>query len=77
MTAPSAVNPRYAKGWIVTPQGWWHNGSLPGTSAVMVSLRSGLSWAALANTRRRDPNSVAGLNRVAGRMVQAAKSLAG
>ena len=43
----------------------------------MVSTRSGLSWAALANTRRRDPSSVAGLNRVAGQMVQAARSLAG
>ncbi len=77
MTTPSAVNPRYAKGWIVNARGWWHNGSLPGTSAVMVSTRGGLAWAALANTRRRDPSSVAGLNRVAGQMVQAVASFAG
>ena len=43
----------------------------------MVSTRTGLCWAALANTRRRDPNSVGGLNRVAGQMVQAVRSLAG
>jgi CubicO group peptidase (beta-lactamase class C family) len=77
MTAPSAVNPGYAKGWIVNAQRWWHNGSLPGTSAIMVSTRSGLAWAALANTRRRDPSSVAGLNRVAGQMVRAVASFAG
>jgi CubicO group peptidase (beta-lactamase class C family) len=77
MTTPTAINPNYAKGWIVNARGWWHNGSLPGTSAVMVSTRTGLCWAALANTRRRDPNSVGGLNRVAGQMVQAARSLAG
>ena len=77
MTTPTAINPKYAKGWIVNARGWWHNGSLPGTSAVMVSTRTGLCWAALANTRRRDPNSVGGLNRVAGQMVQAVRSLAG
>jgi CubicO group peptidase (beta-lactamase class C family) len=77
MTTSSAINPRYAKGWIVNAGGWWHNGSLPGTSAILVRMRNGLAWAALANTRRRDPNSVAGLNRVAGQMVKAARSLAG
>jgi CubicO group peptidase (beta-lactamase class C family) len=77
MTTPSAINPRYAKGWIVSANGWWHNGSLPGTSAILASTRSGLAWAALANTRLRDPNSVAGLNRVAGQMVRAVKSFAG
>lgn len=77
MTTPSTINPGYAKGWIVNAQRWWHNGSLPGTSAIMVSTRSGLAWAALANTRRRDPPSVAGLNRVAGQMVRAAQSFAG
>jgi len=77
MMAPSAINPRYAKGWIVNAQGSWHNGSLPGTSAVMVSTRTGLCWAALANTRLRDPSSVAGLNRVAGQMVRVVKSFAG
>ena len=74
MTTPTALNPKYAKGWIVNGQGWWHNGSLPGTSAVMVRGQNGLCWAALANTRRRDPSSVAGLNRTAAQMVRAVKS---
>ncbi len=74
MTTPSALNPKYAKGWIVNGQGWWHNGSLPGTSAVMVRGQNGLCWAALANTRRRDPSSVAGLNRAAAQMVGVVKS---
>ncbi len=55
MTAPGAVNPGYARGWSVNKQpNWWHGGSLPGTSTLAVRTQSGLSWAALANTRRRD-----------------------
>jgi hypothetical protein len=30
---------------------WWHNGSLPGSTTLMVRTASGLCWAALANTR--------------------------
>ncbi len=50
----------YAMGWAVRPVGneanWWHNGSLPGTSSLLV--REGqtglkLSWAALFNSRPR------------------------
>ena len=40
----------------------------------MVRGQNGLCWAALANTRRRDPPSVAGLNRAAAQMVRAVKS---
>lgn len=44
----------YALGWSVRPEqgNWWHKGSLPGTSSILV--RTGyedLSWAALLNTR--------------------------
>ena len=35
----------------------------------MVRAQNGLAWAALANTRRRDPSSVAGLNRMASQLV--------
>lgn len=46
----------YAFGWQVRPVGndanWWHTGSLPGTSAIMVRAASNtLSWVALFNSR--------------------------
>jgi CubicO group peptidase (beta-lactamase class C family) len=57
MTSPTSVNPHYAKGWAVNQYGtWWHNGSLPGTSTIMVRTRGGLCWAALANARRQGSN---------------------
>jgi CubicO group peptidase (beta-lactamase class C family) len=76
MTTPSAVNPRYAKGWIISGHNWWHNGGLPGTSAVMVRTQSGFCWAALANSRRGNPDSVAALDRTVWQMVRAVKSFA-
>jgi CubicO group peptidase (beta-lactamase class C family) len=52
MTSASAANSRYACGWNVNKApNWWHNGSLPGTTAIMVRTASGLCWAALTNTR--------------------------
>lgn len=51
VTAPS-VHPSYAKGWQINrANNWWHNGSLPGTSTIMVRTHSEFCWAALANTR--------------------------
>ena len=43
----------YAAGWLVRPQegNWWHNGSLPGTSALIVRAGNGLAWAVLFNAR--------------------------
>jgi CubicO group peptidase (beta-lactamase class C family) len=52
MTTPSATNANYARGWGVnSSNNWWHIGSLPGTSSVMVRAFNGFAWAALANTR--------------------------
>ena len=52
MTTPPAVYEHYACGWIVNKvPNWWHNGSLPGTSSILVRTASGMCWAALANTR--------------------------
>lgn len=51
----------YGCGWLVRPVGksgkanYWHNGSLPGTSALLVRRWDGLSWAALFNQRSEDP----------------------
>ena len=59
MTTPSPAYPqtspaKYARGWMVRSDGkgnWWHNGSLPGSTTIMVRASTGLCWAALANTR--------------------------
>jgi CubicO group peptidase (beta-lactamase class C family) len=53
MTTPSAVHPNYARGWSVNEKGnWWHIGSLPGTTTILVRTSSKFCWAALTNTRR-------------------------
>lgn len=46
----------YARGWMYRPVGgsdghWWHQGSLPGTSSVIIRLASGLSFSAVFNFR--------------------------
>lgn len=52
MTMPNAVDPKYARGWYVNVRGhWWHGGSLPGTTAILVRTSTGFCWAALTNTR--------------------------
>jgi CubicO group peptidase (beta-lactamase class C family) len=56
MTTPVSVipagSPLYARGWMIDGQGsWWHNGSLPGSTSLMVRTLNGACWAALCNTR--------------------------
>lgn len=48
----------YAMGWLRRPQedNWWHDGSLPGTTALLVRAGNGLAWAALFNARHMKPN---------------------
>ena len=45
----------YGMGWSVRPVGdnanWWHNGSLPGTHALLIRTHHGMIWAALFNSR--------------------------
>ncbi|MBA3578385.1 MAG: beta-lactamase family protein [Gemmatimonadaceae bacterium] len=45
----------YAAGWLVRPtQGdatWWHTGSLPGTTSILVRSYHNFSWVALFNAR--------------------------
>jgi len=55
----------YAKGWQIRPidndANWWHIGSLPGTSAVVVrSSYKEMSWVALSNYRAANPDGLAG-----------------
>jgi N-acyl-D-amino-acid deacylase len=52
----------YGCGWLVRPTGdgkanHWHNGSLPGTSTLLVRRHDGLNWAALFN-QRTDPSGL-------------------
>lgn len=50
MTSASPANAGYAKGWAVNRAGnWWHIGSLPGTTSVLVRTRTQFCWAALVN----------------------------
>ena len=58
MTTPSPAYPhgdaRYGRGWMVSNNGagsWWHSGSLPGSTSLMVHNPDGSCLAALCNTR--------------------------
>jgi len=50
MTTGSRANPGYARGWEVGAGGWWHHGAFPGATGILAHSRSGVCWAALANT---------------------------
>jgi CubicO group peptidase (beta-lactamase class C family) len=65
MTTPAPAYPqgpaRYAHGWMVSNNGagnWWHNGSLPGSTTIMVRTATGMCWAALTNTRTQPSNEI-------------------
>jgi CubicO group peptidase (beta-lactamase class C family) len=58
MTTPAAAYPpgdaRYARGWMVSQNGsgsWWHSGSLPGSTTLVLRTPDGACLAALTNTR--------------------------
>jgi CubicO group peptidase (beta-lactamase class C family) len=54
MTTPGTINPEYARGWAVNKvPNWWHGGSLPGTSTIMVHTVRGTCWAGLLNGRTK------------------------
>ena len=48
----------YGMGLFVRPvrgdQNWWHNGSVPGTTSLVVRTHHGFAWAALFNSRPKD-----------------------
>jgi CubicO group peptidase (beta-lactamase class C family) len=48
----------YGLGWSMRREGddlnWWHTGSLPGTSTVLVRAHNGMVWAVVFNTRPKD-----------------------
>ena len=52
MTAPSANNANYAKGWSVNSyNNWWHTGSLDGTYSEQVRTGTGYTWIIILNKR--------------------------
>ncbi len=55
MTAPGTLNPNIACGWSVNDKGTiWHSGGIAGSNALLVRLKSGVSWAVTINTNNRD-----------------------
>jgi len=66
MTTPSPAYPpsspgKYARGWMVRNNGkgnWWHSGSLPGTTSIMVRTATGMCWAGLTNTRTEPADEI-------------------
>jgi CubicO group peptidase (beta-lactamase class C family) len=66
MTTPAPAYPqnsdaKYARGWMVRNNGagnWWHAGSLPGTTSVMVRTSDGMCWGALTNTRTQPSDAI-------------------
>jgi CubicO group peptidase (beta-lactamase class C family) len=59
MVTPSNVpggGARYARGWAVNWANYFHSGSLPGTSTIMVRTGAGFCWAGLTNTRTEGIN---------------------
>ncbi len=62
-TVSASAGARYASGWAVNSvPNWWHIGSLPGTTAIVVRTASGMCWAALANAR--NPGSDGAIDRL-------------
>lgn len=52
MVERRGVNEDYACGWSVNKVGnYWHSGSLPGLTSLLVRTAEGFCWAACANTR--------------------------
>ncbi|MDP1587135.1 MAG: serine hydrolase domain-containing protein, partial [Prosthecobacter sp.] len=49
----AGVGGSYARGWSVNKvPNWWHGGSLPGTSTIMVHTAREMCWAGLLNGRK-------------------------
>lgn len=52
MYTPWQEGANYARGWQVNKRpNYWHRGSMPGTSSILVHTHDGYAWAALANSR--------------------------
>lgn len=71
MTTASPANAGYAKGWAVNrASNWWHTGSLPGATSIVVRTFSGFCWAALANTREASGETGGAMDRMMWELVR-------
>ena len=71
MTTPTRANQQYACGWGVNQyHNWWHAGSLPGTSSVLVRNARGFCWAAVGNSRERSGDTSGALDALMWTMVK-------
>jgi CubicO group peptidase (beta-lactamase class C family) len=74
MTTGTPANPGYACGWAVNRvPNWWHTGSLPGTTSIMVHTASGFCWAALLNSREASGHTGGALDEMMWEMVRKVK----
>jgi CubicO group peptidase (beta-lactamase class C family) len=75
MTTGTNANPQYACGWAVNRvPNWWHTGSLPGTTSILVRTASQFCWAALLNTREGHGDTGGALDRMMWETVRKVKS---
>jgi CubicO group peptidase (beta-lactamase class C family) len=75
MTTATTANAGYAKGWQVNRfPNWWHTGSLPGTTSILVRTASGFCWAALANFREAAGDTGLALDRMMWELVRQVKA---
>jgi CubicO group peptidase (beta-lactamase class C family) len=75
MTTASSANAGYARGWAVNRvPNWWHTGSLPGTTAILVRTASGFCWAALANSREPSGDTGGAMDRMMWDLVRQVKT---
>ncbi len=70
---PATTGARYARGWMVSDEGkgnWWHQGSLPGSTSIVMRTANGMCWGAVTNTRTQPSATIdAALDRMVWNMV--------
>jgi len=62
MAKPSAAYDGYGRGWTLNPRhgNWWHTGSLPGTTTILVRVDGGVCFAGMVNTRTIGSDNTSG-----------------
>jgi hypothetical protein len=75
MTTATSANAQYARGWAVNRvPSWWHTGSLPGATSILVRTASGFCWAALANSGGASPDTANAMDQMMWELVRKVRS---